>query len=47
MRLGRDGIWLEKGNTEDEVVEEWSMVREREQRMRLRSEENWEKTHGI
>ena len=32
MRLGRDGVWWEKGNTEDEVGEEWSLVGEREHR---------------
>ena len=46
MRLGRDGVWWEKGNTENEVVEGWSLVGERDT-MRLRSEENWEKTHGM
>ena len=29
MRLGRDGVWWEKGNTESEVGEGWSMVGER------------------
>ena len=32
MRLGRDGIWWEKGNTENEVGEGWSLVGEREHR---------------
>ena len=30
MRLGRDGVWREKGNTENEVGEGWSLVRERD-----------------
>ena len=30
MRLGRDGVWWEKGNTENEVREGWSLVGERE-----------------
>ena len=32
MRLERDGVWWEKGNTENEVGERWSMVGEREHR---------------
>ena len=32
MRLGRDGVWWEKGNTENEVGEGWSLVGEREHR---------------
>ena len=32
MRLGRDGVWWEKGNTENEVEEGWSMVGERKHR---------------
>ena len=32
MRLGRDGVWWEKGNTENEVGEGWNMVGEREHR---------------
>ena len=32
MRLWRDGVWSEKGNTEDEVGEEWNLVGEREHR---------------
>ena len=28
MRLGRDGVWWEKGNTENEVEEGWSLVEE-------------------
>ena len=30
MRLGRDGVWWEKGNTENEVGEGWSLVGERD-----------------
>ena len=29
MRLGRDGVWWEKG-TQNEVGEGWSLVRERD-----------------
>ena len=32
MRLGRDGVWWEKGNTENEVGEGCNMVGEREHR---------------
>ena len=32
MRLGRDGVWWEKGNTENEVGDGWSLVGEREHR---------------
>ena len=32
MRLGRDGVWWEKENTENEVGEGWSLVGEREHR---------------
>ena len=32
MRLWRDGVWWEKGNTENEVVEGWNLVGEREHR---------------
>ena len=31
MRLGRDGVWWEKG-TQNEVGEGWSLVGEREHR---------------
>ena len=32
MRLGRDGVWWEKGNTKNEVGKGCSLVREREHR---------------
>ena len=32
MRLGRDGVSWEKGNTENEVGEGWSLTGEREHR---------------
>ena len=42
MRLGRDGVWWEKGNTENEVGEGWSLVGEKgTQRMRLGRDGVW------
>ena len=40
MRLGRDGVWWEKGNTENEVGEGWSLVKGT-QRMRLGRDGVW------